>query len=333
MEEKISPINEYFKDIGSFVKQIDRQEEAELWRKVKRGDKTARESLVRMYLRLVVPTAKRFHRAGAELLDLIEEGNLGLLQAIDKFDPSKGYRFSTYAIHWIEQYVRRFAEEQSGTIKVPAHAWENLRMWTKSWERLKSKLARQPTLGEMADKMRVTARQVCSILNTFSAAYGIDSLSSGAGDETDSTLEDTLTDYNKGNPEALMLDKTNKKDFMKILDGIEPRDKEILIMRHGVNGEEPLTLADISKKLGISRERVRQIEERAVICVRKKARQIGLMEEREKKFGERGVYAGMKLKSKTNILGEEIGGAGIDKLLRKNGLRQSSKRSKLKRKK
>lgn len=307
MEEKgVDSTNEYFKNISSLVKKIDREQEGALWKKAKAGDKDAREKLVQMHLRLVIPTAKRFARSGMDLMDLVEEGNLGLLQAIDKFDPSKGFRFSTYAIHWIEQYIRRAVEEQSGTIKIPSHAWDNMRLWGKTWDKLKEKLGREPSLKEMASEMNISARQVRSILDTLSAAYSVDSLSSALSEEEDMTLEDTITDYGKGNPDNLVTDASANKELLAILDEINPRDKEILIMRYGIASEEPLTLAEVSQKLGISRERVRQIEERAVRTVRKKAEQLGLFEFAEMDHSTKKVHTGLDIKEKTNILGDAI---------------------------
>lgn len=317
MEEKnIDSVNEYFKNISEFVKKIDRKEESSLWQKAKKGDKAARERLLQMHLRLVVPTAKRFCRRGMELMDLIEEGNLGLLQAIDKFDPSKGYRFSTYAIHWVEQYIRRAVEEQSGTIKIPSHAWDNLRVWSKTWDALKEKLGREPSLKEMSVKMNISARQVRSILDTLNAAYSVDSLSSAINEEDDITLEDTLTDAGKGNPDDLLTNASSNKALLAILDEIPPRDKEVLIMRFGINSENMITLADVSKKLGISRERVRQIEERAVRTVRKKAEEMGLFERRDRDFSTKKVYAGMAVKEKTNILGDVVNGGHLSKMIK-----------------
>jgi len=306
-ENTVDAVNEYFKDIGELVKQIDRSEESSLWKKAKKGDKEAKQRLVQMHLRLVVPTAKRFRRYGIELMDLIEEGNLGLLQAIDKFDPSRGYRFSTYAIHWIEQYIRRAVEEQCGTIKIPSHAWDNLRSWTKNWEELKTKLGHEPSLKEMADKMNISARQVRSILDTLNAAYSIDSLSSSSDDDEEITLEDTITDSGKGNPDDLVTNEVSNTDLLGILDEIPARDKEILIMRYGINSENALTLAEVSQKLGISRERVRQIEERAVRVVRKKAQELGLLEKQDKDFTTKELHTGMRLKNKTDILGDTVG--------------------------
>lgn len=328
MEEKsVDSVNEYFKSISELVKQIDRNEESALWKKAKKGDKAARERLVQMHLRLVVPTAKRFSRHGIELMDLIEEGNLGLLQAIDKFDPLKGYRFSTYAIHWIEQYIRRAVEEQSGTIKIPAHAWDNLRAWSKTWEKLKAKLGREPSLKEMATKMDISARQVRSILDTLNAAYSVDSLSSALNEEDDITLEDTITDAGKGNPDDLVTNASSNSELLAILDEIPARDKEILIMRFGINSEDSLTLSDVSKKLGISRERVRQIEERAVRTVRKKAEELGLFERRERDFTTQRIHPGMVIKQKTNLLGDVIGGDSISKIIKQQAKAVAAKKA------
>ena len=270
-----------------------------------------------MHLRLVIPTAKRFCRRGADFMDLIEEGNLGLLQAIERFEPSKGYRFSTYAIHWIEQFIRRAAEEQSGTIKIPSHAWENLRAWSKTWEAMREKLGREPTLTEMAARRNLSARQVRSILDTLSAAYGVDSLSAAVNKEDDITLGDTLTDAGKGNPDDLLADKSAGKELLEMLGQLLPRDREVLLMRYGFNTEEEMTLAEVSRKLGVSRERVRQIEERAVRNMQKRAGELGLIERRDKNPAPQKVYAGMKpAKQKTDILGNAVRGGFVEKLMK-----------------
>ena len=316
-DNSVDSVNEYFKTISSLVKEIDRSEEGALWKRAKKGDKKAREKLLQMHLRLVIPTAKRFYRRGTELMDLIEEGNLGLLQAIDKFDPSKGYRFSTYAIHWIEQYIRRAVEEQTGAIKIPSHAWDNLRAWSKTWDALRLKLGREPGLREMAEAMNLSARQVRSILDTLSAAYGVDSLSSAVNEGEEVTLEDTLTDSGKGDPGNLLTDKSSNKELLKILQQMPARDREVLIMRFGIKSEDIMTLAEVSQKLGISRERVRQIEERAVRTVRKRAQELGLLERRDKDFTTKQIYAGMEpQKRKTDLLGNVTAGDKINKIIK-----------------
>ena len=328
-ENTVDSVNEYFKNISELVKQIDRSEEASLWKKAKKGDKAAAQRLVQMHLRLVVPTAKRFSRFGIELMDLIEEGNLGLLQAIEKFDPSRGYRFSTYAIHWIEQYIRRAVEEQCGTIKIPSHAWDNLRAWTKNWEILKAKLGREPSLKEMSVKMNISARQVRSILDTLSAAYSVDSLSACTNEDDDITLEDTITDSGKGNPDDLVTNASSNRELLAILDAIPARDKDILIMRYGINSENTLTLSEVSQKLGISRERVRQIEERAVRTVRKKAQELGLFERQDKDFSTKNIHTGMSLKTKTDLLGDVVGKDRVSKLAKEhNKIKQAAAQAK-----
>lgn len=318
MDKSIDSVNEYFKEIGTLVKQIDREKEAALWKRYKKGDLSARDELFKLHLRLVIPTARRFLRPGCELMDLVEEGNLGLLQAIEKFDYKLGYRFSTYAIHWIEQFIRRSVEEQATNIKIPQHAWENLRTWSKALEKLKSKLNREPTLNEIAHELDIKAKQVVSILNTLNAAYGIDSLSNLVQTDEDSlTLEETLSDESKGNPDNLILMQSSQEEIKKILGDLPDRDREILLMRYGLEAENPDTLSDISKKLKISRERVRQIEQRAVRKVRQRAMELGLIDEEKKQNKAINFHTGMKVKQTTDILGNEIIKDPLAKLIKK----------------
>ena len=318
METNIDSVNEYFKEIGTLVKQIDREKEASLWKKYKKGDMSARDELFKLHLRLVIPTARRFLRPGCDLMDLVEEGNLGLLQAIEKFDYKLGYRFSTYAIHWIEQFIRRSVEEQATNIKIPQHAWENLRTWSKALEKLKARLNREPTLNEIANELNIKAKQVVSILNTLNAAYGVDSLSNLVQNDEDSlTLEETLSDESKGNPDNLLTAQPSQEEIKKILESLPQRDKEILLLRYGLEAENPDTLADIAKKLNISRERVRQIEERAVRKVRQRALELGLIDKQEKQNKAINFHTGMKVKQTTDILGNEIAISPLAKLIKK----------------
>ncbi len=318
MEKSIDTANEYFKEIGNIVKEIDRKKEADLWKRYKKGDMSARDELFKIHLRLVIPTARRFMRPNTDFMDLVEEGNLGLLQAIEKFDYKRGYRFSTYAIHWIEQFIRRSVEEQSTNIKIPPHAWENLRLWTKTLDKLKEQLNREPTIAEIAKELKITARQVHSILSTLSAAYGVDSLSALVQGEEDSlTLEDTLSDESEGNPDNLILAQSSMEEMKKIFAELPERDREVLLLRYGMEKDEPETLADISKKLKISRERVRQIEQRAVRKIRQKAIELGLIDEENKENKAINFYVGMEIKEPTDILGNKIEKSPISKLMKK----------------
>ena len=318
MDQSIDTTNEYFKEIGNIVKEIDRKKEATLWERYKKGDMSARDALFKLHLRLVIPTARRFLRPGTDLMDLVEEGNLGLLQAIEKFDYKLGYRFSTYAIHWIEQFIRRSVEEQSSNIKIPQHAWENLRLWGKALDKLKERLNREPTLNEIAAELKLSAKQVHSILNTLNAAYSIDSLSSLVqGEEESLTLEDILSDKSKGNPDHLILAQSSKEEFKKILDELPERDREILLMHYGLETDDSQTLAVIAKKFKISRERVRQIEQRAVRKVRQKAIELGLIDEENKTSKNVNFYVGMEIKEPTDILGNKMAKSPLSKLMKK----------------
>lgn len=316
--ESLDSVNEYFKHLGQVTQELNREEIAALWKRIKQGDKEAKNKMMELNLRLVIPTAKRFQRPGMDLMDLIEEGNLGLLQAVDKFEPEKGYRFSTYAVYWIEQYIRKYIEEQSGSIKIPSHAWGNLKKWFRAWNNLKEANGRDPSLNEMAQELNLTARQVKSIMDTLSAAKGVDSLTSLVHDEEELTLEDMISDDGKGNPHDVFLQTENQETIKKSMELLNPRDREILIMRYGLADNEPKTLGEVAEKLGLSRERVRQIEERAVMTLRRAAQKAGILEMNATDFRTRKLHSAMHTHhQKTNILGEVIDRSPLARLIRK----------------
>ncbi len=271
---------QYIKAISQINTNISREELHQLWQRVKRGDRRAKEEIMKMNLKLVIPIAKKYLYPGADLMDLIEEGNLGLLHAIDKFDPKKGYRFSTYASYWIEQYIRRFVEEQSKTIRIPPHAWTALRKWLRQWDALHGKLGRDPTLTEMAKEMHWTANQIRAVLNAYEIIKGTTSLENPIynKEQEEDVLEHVIEDNKQATPEDVISVLKIHDELKNALSQIGDRERMILEMRYGLNGTTPMTLQEIGNKLKLSRERVRQIEERAILRLRRIAAGMGLID-------------------------------------------------------
>lgn len=303
----IDSTNQYIKAITKIDNKVTREEMHNLWKRVKRGDRRAKQRIMELNLKLVIPIAKKFLYPGADLMDLIEEGNLGLLHAIDKFDPQKGYRFSTYASYWIDQYIRRSVEEYSKTIRIPPHAWTALRKWLRQWDVMHGKLGRDPTLAEMAKQMHWTANQVRTVLNAYEAIKGTTSLEAPiySSDDGMDTIGDTIASTADSNPEDLISVMKMHDELKNALKEIGDRERMIIEMRYGLTGHNPMTLQEIGEKMRLSRERVRQIEERAILRLRRVAARIGLTESIKKETPN--LKPGWNApKIRTNILGEEI---------------------------
>lgn len=308
MEPSTDTISQYFKGIQK-LSLVDREEMHQLWKKAKKGDAASKTRIMEANLRLVVPIAKKYHRQGIDFMDLVEEGNLGLMHSIDKFEPKKGYRFSTYASYWIEQSIRRAVEETSKTIRIPPHAWEALRKWLKMWEKMHAKLGRDPSLAEMARAMHWTARQVRGVLDAAEAAKGMGSLESPIDSEDDNiTVEDMIAETSAQSPENLIGVLKLHDELNQALHEIGDRERMILEFRHGLTGQTPMTLEEVGKRLKLSRERIRQIEERALLRLRRVANRMGLIEVGEdSRRGPTNLQPGFATpKLKTDILGQVI---------------------------
>ncbi|MBQ7814169.1 MAG: sigma-70 family RNA polymerase sigma factor [Thermoguttaceae bacterium] len=251
-----SPLETYLRDINA-TPLLSANEELELARAVGRGDPWARDLMVRANLRLVVNIARGYAGKGLGLSDLIEEGNLGLLRAVEGFDPDVGTRFSTYASYWIKQSIKRALINSSKTIRIPAYMVELLSKWRRASSRLTDELGRAPTPNEVARALGLPRKK----LPIVKKAILIHNLTPQT-DQTESgwTLGEMLMDDRGRSPEDLTLESDNLKFVMRELDTMEPREAAVLRMRFGVGDYAPQTLKEIGETLGLTRERVRQIE-------------------------------------------------------------------------
>lgn len=266
-------IRAYLKDIRK-VPLLTPEEEVELSKKIKKGDKHAWQRMIQANLRLVINIAKRYSHLGVPLMDLIEEGNVGLMKAVEKFNPQKGFRFSTYAAWWIRQSISRAIAEQSKMIRVPAYMHELIAKWKKINEALAQRLKRPPSNEEVAKKMKVTLETVERIVSWL--ATKTSSLEAPVGEEGGSEVIDLIEDEKAVAPDEKIEHLLDRERIDSLLDRMAPRERMVLDMRFGLVDGKSHTLAQVAKKLNVSRERVRQIEETAL----KKLR--GIMQTQEK---------------------------------------------------
>lgn len=259
-------LRNYIKELRT-IPLLSAQQEIDLSKKIKKGSEQARKSMIRSNLRLVISIAKRYIYLGIPLLDLIEEGNLGLMKAVDKFDPKKGYRFSTYAAWWIKQAITRSIFEQGKMIRMPVYMNELTAKWKKTSERLSQKLKRIPLEEEIAKKMRISKSKTKQI--TFWLSAKTSSLEAPVGDGEEGQVMDLVQDQTVKSPDADIEQILNKENVDSLLEIMTEREREILEMRFGLNNGKLYTLAEVSNKFRVSRERVRQIEEEALKKLRK----------------------------------------------------------------
>ena len=258
-------IKEYLKEIDE-ASLLTWEQECELSRLVlDSNDPWAREQLVRSNLRLVVNIAKKYAGRGMSLGDLIEEGNLGLIKAVDYFDPNRGTRFSTYAAWWIKQSIKRAILENGQPLHIPTYMVALINQWRRAAAELEARLGHKPTLEEMAAAMTLAprkAKQIYKIVEALTVSSS-DGWSGEDGDEGQA-LESTIADRQAGLPEDAMAADEEQAKALRLLDRIEPREAEVLRLHYGLNRRHPLSLQEIGEKLHLTRERIRQIRHEAL---------------------------------------------------------------------
>jgi len=256
----------YLKEVRT-IPLLTPKEEIELTKRARKGDEMARKGMIRGNLRLVISIAKKYMYLGIPFMDLIEEGNLGLMKAVDKFNPNKGYRFSTYAAWWIKQGITRSIIEQGRMIRVPVYMNELLTKWKKKKEQLSQKMKVVPSDEVIAKHLKLSKEKIEQI--NFWLSTSTSSLEAPIGEEGESQVMDLVESQQGEKSDSDIQQVMNKERVRNLLDVMSNREKEVLDMRFGLADGDPRTLAEVADKLGVSRERVRQIEEGALLKLRK----------------------------------------------------------------
>ncbi|MDO4772509.1 MAG: RNA polymerase sigma factor RpoD [Bacillota bacterium] len=254
------PVRMYLKEIGR-VNLLTREEEIELAKRIEQGDEDAKAKLCEANLRLVVSIAKKFVGRGMGFLDLIQEGNLGLIKAVDKFDWTKGYKFSTYATWWIRQAITRSIADQARTIRIPVHMVETINKLIRVQRQLLQELGREATPEEVAEVMEISVDKVRAI---HKIAQEPVSLETPIGEEEDSTLGDFIKDSEALAPEDAASGSMLKEQLMEALDSLSPREQKVLKLRFGLEDGRARTLEEVGRRFDVTRERIRQIEAKAL---------------------------------------------------------------------
>ena len=262
------PVKQYLKEIGSYPL-LSIAEEIELAKKIEEGDEHAKRILAESNLRLVVSIAKRYVGRGLSFLDLIQEGNLGLIKAVDKFDYNKGYKFSTYATWWIRQAITRSIADQSRTIRIPVHMSEVINKTYRVSRNLLQELGREPSEQELADAMNLPIEKVREILKVSADPISLDT---PIGEEDDSHLGDFIKDDTIMGPEDAASYAVLQDQIAKLLDTLTEREQRVLILRFGLKDGRSRTLEEVGKEFNVTRERIRQIEAKALRKLRHPSR-------------------------------------------------------------
>ncbi len=272
--ESLDPIKMYLREIGKH-RLLTHAEEIELAKRYEQGDLSAKEKLIRSNLRLVVSIAKKYLGRRLSFLDLIQEGNKGLIKAVEKYDWRRGYKFSTYATWWIRQAITRAIADYSRTIRIPVHMVDQINRLYKVRRRLTQQLGREPTTKEIAKEMNIDEK---AVENLYKISKHPTSLSTPIGDDKKTTLEQFISDPEKDDMYTKVTRELLKDSLNEVLETLSPRERKVLIMRFGLDGSKPKTLEEVGREFKVTRERIRQIEAKAIKKLRHPSRARKLMD-------------------------------------------------------
>ena len=258
----------YLREIGK-IPLLNSEEEFELAQRVLKGEKKAKDKMAEANMRLVVSIAKRYSGRGLDFLDLIQEGNTGLLRAVEKFDPDKGFKFSTYATWWIRQAITRAIADQARTIRIPVHMVETINKLLRTQRRMTQEFNREPTIEELAEELEMTPEKIEYVIKIKQDITSLDAGIGRDGDEEDSTLSDFVEDEDSITPEESAATQLLKEQVKEVLTSLSDREQKIIRMRFGLDNGKNHTLEEVGQEFAVTRERIRQIEAKALVKLRK----------------------------------------------------------------